>query len=559
MNKLKRYLKRLLARWRHALTTGLPPEFSLLFDAAYYRSQDGPSGPVQGDELDHYLRLGHAEGRSPHPLLNTHFYRRHYGHLVPPGQSFLQHFLTEGQSGKFNPSEHFNAAWYLEQVPAARGQNPLLHYLRNFREQRPSPGFDPKFYIYAHADIFNSGSEPYSHWLKHGKAEGRAPLPKLEYIYFQHHVAVIDYLGGNIVHGWAVDLRQPEKVIPLQIWVEGVMIKEVQAGVNRHDLCIHFGLVNHQHGFGFDLSFDLRAGQKVELTSQDQDLRIPLAFPPLPRPAGAAPRVSIIQRTKNRPQLLRRAWISVLNQSFTDWELLVVNDGGDPAPVEALLASYQAEFQGRARVIHHDRSWGMEAASNDGIAQSQGEFYVIHDDDDAWHREFLQQTLARLEAAPASTGAVCTWSRRLDEVLGDEVNEYVCISNWKEKQAIHLGELLIENLFCPISLLVRRSAYDAVGPYREDLPVLGDWEFNLRLARRFDIASILAPLAFYYVRLTQGSLGNTVTDGLNIHEEVRAKLLAEGLRKAFAEPGAEAEYMNQLTALLKMYRDNWYY
>ena len=74
--------------------------------------------------------------------------------------------------------------------------------------------------------------------------------------------------------------------------------------------------------------------------------------------------VGIIMRTKNRPLLLERALNDVLRQVFTDWTMVIVNDGGDPAPVDDLVRRYAEAFRGRVAVVHNRTSVGMEAASN---------------------------------------------------------------------------------------------------------------------------------------------------------------------------------------------------
>jgi hypothetical protein len=98
--------------------------------------------------------------------------------------------------------------------------------------------------------------------------------------------------------------------------------------------------------------------------------------------------VGIVMRTKNRTVLLRRALESVAKQTYPNWQLVVVNDGGDPEPVIALV---QAVFGGdkRVSIIHHATSVGMEGASNAGLARLRTELAAIHDDDDSWAPDML--------------------------------------------------------------------------------------------------------------------------------------------------------------------------
>src|SRR5579872_6127308 len=98
-----------------------------------------------------------------------------------------------------------------------------------------------------------------------------------------------------------------------------------------------------------------------------------------------APKVAVLTRTKNRPLLLRRALDSVLAQTFTEWQHVIVNDGGDRGEVDALVEHVGKRYGDRVKVVHHERSQGMGAAGNAALRASTSEYVVFHDDDDSWH------------------------------------------------------------------------------------------------------------------------------------------------------------------------------
>jgi len=221
---------------------------------------------------------------------------------------------------------------------------------------------------------------------------------------------------------------------------------------------------------------------------------------PAPDPAASGAAVDIVMRTRDRPLLLGRALDSVLSQDFPAWRLVVVNDGGDPGPVEALLAR-RPRLADRVRVLHADASEGMEAASNRGLAAGAARYVVVHDDDDSWTPGFLSACVAAMERADPLTGGVVTQSTRVSErIEGERVVELSRRPFNPSLRRIGLARMLGSNQFPPISFLYRRAALDRVGFYREDLPVLGDWEFNIRFLRRFEIAVIPEPLANYHFR-----------------------------------------------------------
>jgi glycosyltransferase involved in cell wall biosynthesis len=246
------------------------------------------------------------------------------------------------------------------------------------------------------------------------------------------------------------------------------------------------------------------------------------------------PRVSIVTRTKNRPVLLRRALASVLDQDFAAWEMLIVNDGGDREPVERLVAEVAIPAQGRIRLIHNSQSLGMEAASNRALDDATGEYVVIHDDDDSWEPRFLSTCVAHMDGAEECVGGVVTLSAKVVERLEEDSVHIESIEPYTPNlTTITLLAMARSNMFPPIAFLFRRSALDAVGRYRRDLPVLGDWEFNLRFLARYEIEVIEDSLANYHFRpaTRSGIYSNTVIGGLDLHRKYDTRLRNEWLRE----------------------------
>lgn len=218
--------------------------------------------------------------------------------------------------------------------------------------------------------------------------------------------------------------------------------------------------------------------------------------------ASAAQRVNIVVRTKNRPVLLARALDDILAQTFSDWAINLVNDGGESAPVDALVAERAAALGDRITVTHVDGGTGsMEAAANLGAQQGSGEFVVVHDDDDTWHPEFLARTVAALDAQPAAVAVAVRTTIIRERLEGDKVTE-LSRTTWDPPgDVITLFDMLLTNRVVPISLLVRRSVYETIGWYDPALKAVGDWEFNLRLTRHGHVPFLGdQALAFWHQR-----------------------------------------------------------
>ena len=255
--------------------------------------------------------------------------------------------------------------------------------------------------------------------------------------------------------------------------------------------------------------------------------------------------VGIVTRTKDRPVLLRRAIESAINQSYPHWIQVIVNDGGDPGLVESLMAHYREDAADRIRVIHNDHSLGMEAASNVGIRDLLGDagYVVIHDDDDAWSPEFLTIAVGELEQVcdelPSVQGVITLANAVYERVDGNivsinHVEEFLPGIN---QGLVSLDQMLFQSQFAPIQFLYRAKVLEKTGLYREDLPVLGDWEFNLRFLQHYDIKVIPQVLAFYHHRVEQsgGTYSNSIYGAREQHDFYRQLLKNEWLRKDLAD------------------------
>ncbi|MBQ7402389.1 MAG: glycosyltransferase [Lentisphaeria bacterium] len=244
-------------------------------------------------------------------------------------------------------------------------------------------------------------------------------------------------------------------------------------------------------------------------------------------------KVAVITRTKNREILLHRARMSVAKQTFKDLIWVIVNDGGERPGVDAIAEQARAEGI-EVLVLHHEQSKGMEAASNAGIRACDSDYIIIHDDDDSWEAEFLERTVHFLETEPIFAGVI-THTLLVNEVIeetGPRTTSSYGFNTWLK--SVYLMELLMNNSFPPISFLYKRKIYEKVGGYNESLPVLGDWDFNIRFLQHGDIGVIPELLALYHHRDTitdvNDAYGNTVNAGIQKHVRYDAILRNHYLR-----------------------------
>ena len=245
--------------------------------------------------------------------------------------------------------------------------------------------------------------------------------------------------------------------------------------------------------------------------------------------------VGVVMRTQGRPLLLPRALDSVIGQTFDDWHLVVVNHGGDSDVVESCVDRVVGSARGKIEVLHLDAGGGMERASNAGLDRLDTEFFAIHDDDDTWKDEFLERTVTFLqEPANSNYGAVVTHAIKRWEQIREGVVETVEDESLNADESfVDIQQLFGWNRIFTINTLFRSALRDVVGPYNEQLSVVGDWEFHMRVAAVTEIGLIPEVLARYHLRHLGGEAEyeNTVVAGWTFHREMDARLRGALLRR----------------------------
>lgn len=114
------------------------------------------------------------------------------------------------------------------------------------------------------------------------------------------------------------------------------------------------------------------------------------------------PKVSVVIPTHNRSSLLRRAIQSVLDQTYQDFEIIVVDDASTD-DTEAVVKGFADE---RIRYVRHSENRGEAASRNTGIRLAKGEYIAGHDDDDVWLPPKLEKQVKAFEKASPKVGVV---------------------------------------------------------------------------------------------------------------------------------------------------------
>ena len=175
-----------------------------------------------------------------------------------------------------------------------------------------------------------------------------------------------------------------------------------------------------------------------------------------------APRVSVLIPCYNAGAYLGQAIQSVLDQTYRDFEIIVVDDGStdDSAAV--------AQSFDRVRYFYNEHS-GISVSRNLAIAKARGEIIVFLDADDLWHPEKLQKQVDYLDADPACM-LVFT---KVENFFEDEAAQ-----KGERQQELYHADISM----CIISCAIRRSVFEEHGVFREDYPHGEDTQFMYRLS-----------------------------------------------------------------------------
>ena len=216
---------------------------------------------------------------------------------------------------------------------------------------------------------------------------------------------------------------------------------------------------------------------------------------PLDDTTGPAPKVSVVIPAWNRRGSLRMSVESVLRQTFTDFELIVVDDGSTDGTMEAIADITDP----RLRRLAHEVNRGVSAARNTGIKAARGAWVAFQDSDDEWLPLKLEKQMARLEGAgPEVVGCYTGIAEILKLPKNDGRTSLLYVP--APPQRIVEGDLYLAQFYrwfvAPQTLMVRRSELLAIGCFDESMLAHEDRDLTLRLAQRGRFLLVDEPLVF---------------------------------------------------------------
>lgn len=230
-------------------------------------------------------------------------------------------------------------------------------------------------------------------------------------------------------------------------------------------------------------------------------------------------RISVIIPAYNAAATIIDAVQSVLSQSWPNVECIVVNDGSTDQTTSLI-----APLASRITCIDKENG-GFASARNAGMQAATGEWIAWLDADDMFEPDKLERQMALLDERP-ELGLVCSDFSMFDETgvlamsaiksyygvfsrgvtLSSAFTHGTTLANGDPARFGNVFDALLRgNFIHPPTVLFRKEVFDAVGPQRTDLVNATDYEYFLRIARRYEVGYVDAPLLRYRISATQSS------------------------------------------------------
>ncbi|MGT2481423.1 glycosyltransferase family 2 protein [Methylobacterium oryzae CBMB20] len=485
-----------------------------LFDIEWYRQENPdviayPAGPFA-----HYVANGEAEGRSPHPLFDVNYYRLtargpidrplyHYiqtkgragpnPHPVIDTAKFLEFFagkindntdpltfIIQNREAEAFFKDLFIGRYYASQLKEAydAGRHNIVEYFKKAKKEHvsPHPGFDLEAYITHNSDVAKARINGYVHYIYSGLQENRQPELVKDYsrksITFRPMPGVADpVVGEKFKRSFEGNYTTREITLPNQL------------GYPRP---IHLSS---------EISTASRIDERRTRTLEDVSSRLRLDWRMAPDiQINDLPLISILLPVYKPPLVfLDRAIRSVLQQSYPNWELCIVDDGSDDDNLTNILSQYAAHHP-NIKFRQALKNGGIARATNAALSLADGEFIALFDNDDMLTHDAIEKITHTISQ-----------NNRVDLIYSDECvidhnDRAVRLFSKPDWSPIHLLSCMYTGHFS----IYRKAVVEAVGGFRPDYDFSQDYDLALRVSER-DISIIHLRSYLYGWRMIEGS------------------------------------------------------
>lgn len=237
------------------------------------------------------------------------------------------------------------------------------------------------------------------------------------------------------------------------------------------------------------------------------------------------PKISIIMPVYNRQETIKNSIFCILNQSYTNFELIIVDDASTDN-TSAIILSFEDE---RIKHIVLNKNVGAAAARNIGIRQSKGDWISFQDSDDYWEPDKLRKQVELInDRSPSIIFSSFIRYKYGSEEYIPRGRKYV---NLPKEGNLH-NQLLLGNFIATPTVLIPKTFLEKVGGFNEQMPRFQDWELWLRLSAYYPFIWIDEPLV--RVHYTENSISSDMSKMIRGYE-----LIWNLHKKMFVDAGPE--------------------
>jgi len=225
------------------------------------------------------------------------------------------------------------------------------------------------------------------------------------------------------------------------------------------------------------------------------------------------PFFSVIIPLYNKESYIENTLKSVLNQSFTDFEIIIIEDcstDNSKNKVESFVSE-------KIKIIQHKNNKGLSASRNTGIENSNSIYLAFLDADDTWHINYLQKIFELIQKFPTAHLFATNY---VEVYLND-----IAVSPSSNLKKIEIDGIitdffessLCQNIYCPSSLCVKKEVFEKIGGYNTMINYGEDVDFNIRANSQFQLAysnmAFVNNIMYSENKITNSSLKTkTITD-----------------------------------------------
>ncbi|MBE8966025.1 glycosyltransferase [Nostocales cyanobacterium LEGE 12452] len=243
------------------------------------------------------------------------------------------------------------------------------------------------------------------------------------------------------------------------------------------------------------------------------------------------PKISVIIPAYNAERTIAETINSVQQQTFADFELIIINDGSKDRTIE-IVESIKDE---RLQIFSYENG-GLPVARNRGISHATSEFIAFLDADDLWTADKLELQLMALEKNPEA-GVAYSWTCFMDVDEQGKPLSFLPSPRYAFAGNIYEKLLVSDFIHSGSNTLIRRQAIDSAGEFDPTLKSCEDWDYWLRLAACWHF--VVVPKHQILYRRTPGAMSSKV--------EVMKEASLIAMEKAYQAAPPELQYLKSYT------------